>query len=276
MGRRAAEASAGAAREGAPAARHRRQRQPLRGHLRRRDGSALGRCALRQPRLRAHGRVGVPRAGAGKGVGRSCAGARGASAARCAARARLLAPDESRGPVRVRRPRVGRAKGRGDPRRTGDAARAQPSQLRVEGDARWRGGGRDPQGSDPRLSRSARLHRRLDGRRRRDRARDRRRERERRRASGAARGPLQHRARCGTRHVAHRRRRQAEPPHGSRPLTRPRHPRDDAVVGAREGRDPARWWARREPARLPTPSRRCSRHSRGRSRSCTPSGRSSS
>ena len=65
--------------EGAPAARHRRQRQPLRRRLRRRDGRALGRRALRQPRLRAHGRVGVPRAGAGKGVGRARAGARGAA-----------------------------------------------------------------------------------------------------------------------------------------------------------------------------------------------------
>ena len=40
------------------------------------------------------------------------------------------------GAVRVRRPRVGRAQGRPDARRHGAPARAQPSQLRLEGDAR--------------------------------------------------------------------------------------------------------------------------------------------
>ena len=60
---------AGPARQGAFAARHGRQRQPLRRRVRRRDGRDLGRRPLRQPRLRPHGRVRLPRAAPGRDWG---------------------------------------------------------------------------------------------------------------------------------------------------------------------------------------------------------------
>ena len=71
----------GAAQQGARAARHGRQRQSLRRRLRRRSGRDLGRRPFRQPRVRAHGRVRVPRALAGR-----CSGARARPSARCCCR----------------------------------------------------------------------------------------------------------------------------------------------------------------------------------------------
>ena len=65
--------------QGARAARHGRQRQSLRRRLRRRSGRDLGRRALRQPRVRSHRRLRVPRALAGREVGRARARARGAA-----------------------------------------------------------------------------------------------------------------------------------------------------------------------------------------------------
>ena len=70
-----------AARQGAGAARHGRQRQSLCRRVRRRGRRDLGRRPLRQPRLRSHGRVRLPRALAGR---RS--GARACPSARCCCR----------------------------------------------------------------------------------------------------------------------------------------------------------------------------------------------
>ena len=102
----------GSARQGARAARHGRQRQSLRRRLRRRSGRDLGRRALRQPRLRPHRRVRLPRAVAGREVGRARARARGAAAARSADGPGLLGAHDAGRRVRVRRPRVGGAQGR--------------------------------------------------------------------------------------------------------------------------------------------------------------------
>ena len=78
VGRGAAQAPPGAAGEGAPAARHGGERQPLRGRVRRRDGHAVGRRALREPRLRPHRGVELPRRSA-----RAPPGASGCRRPRC-------------------------------------------------------------------------------------------------------------------------------------------------------------------------------------------------
>ena len=76
------EAPPGTARQGAGAARHGWQRQPLRGRVRRRAGCGLGRRALRVAWLRPHGRVELPGARPGQGVGRACTGNGGAAGPR--------------------------------------------------------------------------------------------------------------------------------------------------------------------------------------------------
>ena len=142
-GRRPAGGSPG---QGPGTARDDREREPLRGRLRRRRGDRLGRGPLREPGLRSHRGLQLPGPVPGGRLGGSGAGEGGAPGSGYPPGGRLLGPHESRRPLRLRRPGVGRPEGRPDAGGPGGGAGPQSPQLRLARRARRRGVRRGPEG----------------------------------------------------------------------------------------------------------------------------------